>query len=282
MRKSARSVSRGGAPGRTHAEAAVAEPPGKLGPVARVWARQSTRTKSLPIPCILVNDSMAFSSETSRRGRLTSPRRFSILGNEHCTSNDALLPRGGDRAESPCFLVKRSNSSWKRRAASASTVTWPAPCPSGAAPSFKNSSPKSASRGGQTREASRKAARGRADLHRGAAAPSPAEAGPEDIPLSVLRGPWLLAVDKPRGLVVHPAPGHSGGTLVNALLHLGAGIPISSGVGGVLRPGIVHRLDKDTSGVLWSPRTTSPTGRSRSSSSDGRWKRCTWPWCSAV
>lgn len=59
---------------------------------------------------------------------------------------------------------------------------------------------------------------------------------------------WLLVVDKPAGLVVHPAPGHGGGTLVNALLaHCGDSL---SGIGGVKRPGIVHRLDKDTSGLL--------------------------------
>ncbi len=58
----------------------------------------------------------------------------------------------------------------------------------------------------------------------------------------------LIVVDKPAGLVVHPAPGHSGGTLVNALIaHCGASL---SGVGGVRRPGIVHRLDKDTSGLI--------------------------------
>lgn len=58
----------------------------------------------------------------------------------------------------------------------------------------------------------------------------------------------LVVVDKPAGLVVHPAPGHAGGTLVNALIaHCGASL---SGVGGVRRPGIVHRLDKDTSGLI--------------------------------
>ena len=55
-------------------------------------------------------------------------------------------------------------------------------------------------------------------------------------------------IDKPAGLVVHPAPGHAAGTLVNALIrHCGASL---SGIGGVKRPGIVHRLDKDTSGLL--------------------------------
>ena len=57
----------------------------------------------------------------------------------------------------------------------------------------------------------------------------------------------LLVVDKPAGMVVHPAAGHAGGTLVNALLHHCTDL---SGIGGVLRPGIVHRLDKDTSGLL--------------------------------
>ena len=58
----------------------------------------------------------------------------------------------------------------------------------------------------------------------------------------------LIVIDKPAGLVVHPAPGHASGTLVNALIrHCGASL---SGVGGVKRPGIVHRLDKDTSGLL--------------------------------
>ena len=57
----------------------------------------------------------------------------------------------------------------------------------------------------------------------------------------------LLVINKPRGMVVHPGPGHSGGTLVNALLYH---YPNLSGIGGVKRPGIVHRLDKDTSGLL--------------------------------
>ena len=58
----------------------------------------------------------------------------------------------------------------------------------------------------------------------------------------------LIVIDKPAGLVVHPAPGNPDGTLVNALLaHCGAGL---SGIGGVRRPGIVHRLDKDTSGLM--------------------------------
>lgn len=73
--------------------------------------------------------------------------------------------------------------------------------------------------------------------------------GPEDIPLEVLfEDDDLIVVNKPAGMVVHPAPGSPGGTLVNALLHHFGGK--LSGVGGVARPGIVHRIDKDTSGLL--------------------------------
>jgi len=64
----------------------------------------------------------------------------------------------------------------------------------------------------------------------------------------------LLIVDKPAGLVVHPSPGHSGGTLVNALLALGGGGAFG-GIAGVQRPGIVHRLDRDTSGLIMIART---------------------------
>jgi 23S rRNA pseudouridine1911/1915/1917 synthase len=78
--------------------------------------------------------------------------------------------------------------------------------------------------------------------------PEPAHAAAEAIPLEVLyEDADLIVVDKPAGLVVHPAPGHAGGTLVNALLHHCSDL---AGVGGVLRPGIVHRLDKGTSGVM--------------------------------
>lgn len=73
--------------------------------------------------------------------------------------------------------------------------------------------------------------------------------GPENIPLDVVfEDAHLIVVDKPAGMVVHPAPGTSSGTLVNALLaHCGDSL---SGIGGVKRPGIVHRIDKDTSGLL--------------------------------
>jgi 23S rRNA pseudouridine1911/1915/1917 synthase len=71
---------------------------------------------------------------------------------------------------------------------------------------------------------------------------------PEDIPLTILYQDYdIIVIDKPAGLTVHPAPGHPRGTLVNALL---AACPDLRGVGGALRPGIVHRLDKDTSGLM--------------------------------
>ncbi len=77
----------------------------------------------------------------------------------------------------------------------------------------------------------------------------PAEAQPEEIPLEILfEDKDLLVLNKPPGLVVHPAAGHEEHTLVNALLHHCAGQ--LSGIGGVARPGIVHRLDKETSGCL--------------------------------
>jgi len=79
--------------------------------------------------------------------------------------------------------------------------------------------------------------------------PRPAQAQAEDIPLDILfEDEALLVINKAAGLVVHPAAGHSEHTLVNALLHHCHGQ--LSGVGGVARPGIIHRLDKDTSGCL--------------------------------
>ena len=79
--------------------------------------------------------------------------------------------------------------------------------------------------------------------------PEPAHNVPQDIPLAIVfEDEHLLVVDKPAGLVVHPAAGNREGTLVNALLHHCAGR--LSGIGGVARPGIVHRIDKDTSGLL--------------------------------
>jgi 23S rRNA pseudouridine1911/1915/1917 synthase len=79
--------------------------------------------------------------------------------------------------------------------------------------------------------------------------PTPAHNEAQAIPLTILfEDDHLLVVDKPAGLVVHPAAGNFDGTLVNALLHHCAGR--LSGIGGVARPGIVHRIDKDTSGLL--------------------------------
>jgi 23S rRNA pseudouridine1911/1915/1917 synthase len=82
----------------------------------------------------------------------------------------------------------------------------------------------------------------------------PVAAAPEAIPLAVVyEDAELIVVDKPAGLVVHPAPGARDGTLVNALLHhCGDSL---SGIGGRLRPGIVHRIDKDTSGLLVAAKT---------------------------
>ncbi|MGH6744054.1 ribosomal large subunit pseudouridine synthase D [Novosphingobium sp. PhB57] len=78
---------------------------------------------------------------------------------------------------------------------------------------------------------------------------APAEAAAQDIPLNIVfEDEYLVIVDKPAGLVVHPAAGNLDGTLVNALLHHCRGQ--LSGIGGVARPGIVHRIDKDTSGLL--------------------------------
>ncbi len=79
-------------------------------------------------------------------------------------------------------------------------------------------------------------------------APTPIDAEPQPIPIVIVyEDDHLLVVDKPAGMVVHPAPGHPDGTLVNALLFH---VQNLSGIGGRLRPGIVHRLDRDTSGLL--------------------------------
>lgn len=79
--------------------------------------------------------------------------------------------------------------------------------------------------------------------------PEPVGSVPQDIPLDVVyEDRDVIVVNKPSGLVVHPAPGHPDGTLVNALLyHCGESL---SGIGGALRPGIVHRIDRDTSGLI--------------------------------
>ncbi|MDB5452710.1 MAG: pseudouridine synthase, partial [Caulobacteraceae bacterium] len=98
-------------------------------------------------------------------------------------------------------------------------------------------------------------ARAQAGLYRiEVPAPVAAEPFPEAIPLTVLfEDQHLIVVDKPAGMAAHPGPGTASGTLVNALLHhCGASL---SGIGGVARPGIVHRLDKDTSGVMVAAKT---------------------------
>ncbi|MRX51420.1 RluA family pseudouridine synthase [Paracoccus sp. S-4012] len=84
--------------------------------------------------------------------------------------------------------------------------------------------------------------------------PAPSEALPEAIPLNIAyEDEELIVIDKPAGMVVHPAPGAGSGTLVNALLaHCGDSL---SGIGGAARPGIVHRIDKDTSGLLVAAKT---------------------------
>lgn len=88
--------------------------------------------------------------------------------------------------------------------------------------------------------------------------PEAMSAEPQDIPLDILfEDEHLVVLDKPAGLVVHPAPGHPDGTLVNALLHHAE----VEGGGDPLRPGIVHRLDKDTSGVMMVAKT--PTAHER-------------------
>jgi 23S rRNA pseudouridine1911/1915/1917 synthase len=88
--------------------------------------------------------------------------------------------------------------------------------------------------------------------------PVPLDLVPEELPLSILHeDAHLLVVEKPAGMVVHPAPGHAVGTLVNALLSRADTL---SGIGGVSRPGIVHRLDRDTSGILVVAKTDAAHG----------------------
>jgi 23S rRNA pseudouridine1911/1915/1917 synthase len=110
---------------------------------------------------------------------------------------------------------------------------------------------------GAAARASQKLALGdRVEAEPPAAAPS--ELAPEPIALTLLYEDDALAVlDKPAGLVVHPAPGHPSGTLVNALLHR---VRDLAGIGGVARPGIVHRLDRGTSGVMVVAKTDAAHG----------------------
>ena len=92
---------------------------------------------------------------------------------------------------------------------------------------------------------------------------------PENIPLDILyEDADLIVVNKPKGMVVHPAPGHTSGTLVNALMfHCGNEL---SGINGEKRPGIVHRIDKDTSGVLMVAKNDMDGGRAYRQKSAGQ------------
>src|SRR5881394_2207483 len=104
----------------------------------------------------------------------------------------------------------------------------------------------------------------------------PAEALPEEIPLDILfEDDVLLVLNKPAGLVVHPAAGHEEHTLVNALLHHCEGE--LSGIGGVARPGIVHRLDKETSGCLVVAKMTKRMLLSRPNLRPEKWKKLITP-----
>jgi 23S rRNA pseudouridine1911/1915/1917 synthase len=107
---------------------------------------------------------------------------------------------------------------------------------------------------GATITAPSKRVKGGASVALDVPAPAPAEPEAQDIPLSVVfEDEHLIVVDKPAGLVVHPAPGNPDRTLVNALLaHCG---PSLKGIGGVRRPGIVHRIDKETSGLIVAAKT---------------------------
>ena len=101
------------------------------------------------------------------------------------------------------------------------------------------------------------------------------EAQPENIPLNVVyEDADIIVINKPSGMVVHPAPGNYTGTLVNALLyHCKDSL---SGIGGVMRPGIVHRIDKDTSGLLVVASAPHALGRTRLSRDRARISRaCT-------
>ena len=100
---------------------------------------------------------------------------------------------------------------------------------------------------------------------------------PQNIPVEIVyEDDDLLVVNKPKGMVVHPAPGNPDGTLVNALLYHCEGR--LSSINGIVRPGIVHRIDKDTSGLLIVAKTISPTTRWRSRSAPTASSGNTAPW----
>jgi 23S rRNA pseudouridine1911/1915/1917 synthase len=106
--------------------------------------------------------------------------------------------------------------------------------------------------GAQVRDPASKAKAGTYEVH--VPEPRPAHNEPQDIALTIVyEDDHLIVIDKPAGMVVHPAAGNADRTLVNALLHHCAGR--LSGIGGVARPGIVHRIDKDTSGLMVAAKT---------------------------
>lgn len=112
--------------------------------------------------------------------------------------------------------------------------------------------------------------------------PQPIEARPQNIPLDIVyEDDDLLVVNKPKGMVVHPAPGNPDGTLVNALLYHCAGQ--LSGIGGAIRPGIVHRIDKDTSGLLVVAKNECrPSGAQRPDERTQHPTASTMPWCTVT
>ena len=106
--------------------------------------------------------------------------------------------------------------------------------------------------------------------------PVQVEYGPEPIPLKILyQDSHIVVLNKQAGLVVHPAPGHGSGTLVNALLHH---CPDLEGIGGEIRPGIVHRLDKDTSGTIVIAKNAGAHERLQGSLRTEQFKKDIWPW----
>lgn len=112
--------------------------------------------------------------------------------------------------------------------------------------------------------------------------PQPVEIVPQNIPLDVVyEDDDVIVVNKPVGLVVHPAPGHPDGTLVNALLyHCGDSL---SGINGELRPGIVHRIDRDTSGLIIAAKNDRAHLALAAQLQDHTLARCTrrWRWAAS-
>ncbi|GIS94418.1 MAG: hypothetical protein CM1200mP22_16550 [Dehalococcoidia bacterium] len=106
--------------------------------------------------------------------------------------------------------------------------------------------------------------------------PRPSEVVPQDIPVSVVyQDDSVVVIDKPAGLAVHPGPGHPDMTLVNALLAM---CPDIQGIGGEIRPGIVHRLDKDTSGLMMVAKTHQAHNDLSSQIKADKLLRDTWLW----